>query len=36
MKVKIDGKTLSPWLYNRDNGYGAAEAVVESIRAESS
>ena len=28
MKVEIDGKTLSPNLYDRDNGPGAAERCV--------
>jgi hypothetical protein len=28
MKVEINGKTLDPRLYDRDNGHGAAEAAL--------
>ena len=31
MKIDISGNTLDPWLYDRDNGYGAAEEVVEGL-----
>jgi len=33
MKVRIDGKTLNPALYDRDNGNGAARRIVENLRA---
>ena len=33
MKVDISGDTLDPWGYDRDNGAGAAEAVVATLRA---
>lgn len=33
MKVDIGGPTLDPWLYDRDNGAGAAAAVVDMLRA---
>ena len=32
MKVVINGSTLDPWGYDRDNGEGAAKAVVDKIR----
>jgi hypothetical protein len=32
MKVEINGKTLDPWLYDRDNGEGAAQRVVDELR----
>jgi len=32
MKVKIAGDELEPWLYDRDNGQGAAAAAIDSIR----
>ena len=31
MKVEINGETLSPWLYDRDIGQGAAQKVVDSL-----
>jgi hypothetical protein len=33
MKVEIGGDTLDTRLYNRDNGDGAAEAIVAALRA---
>jgi hypothetical protein len=35
MKVEINGKTLAPRLYDRDNGHGAALRAVNEIRARS-
>lgn len=32
MKVELSGDELNTWAYNRDNGPGAAEAVVTSLR----
>ncbi len=32
MKVEINGQTLDPWGYDRDNGQGAAQSVVDRIR----
>lgn len=32
MKVEINGKILSPCLYDRDLGQGAAQGVVDSFR----
>ena len=32
MKVNIEGDEMSTAGYNRDNGLGAAEAVIQSIR----
>lgn len=34
LKVDLGGDTLNPWLYDRDNGSGAAARVVEQLRAE--
>lgn len=31
MKVNISGETLDPYLYDRDNGPGAAQRVVDSL-----
>lgn len=28
MKVNLSGNALDPWLYDRDNGQGAAEAAL--------
>lgn len=33
MKVELAGDTLDTYLYNRDNGAGAAEAIVAALRA---
>ncbi len=33
MKVDLDGETLDPYLYDRDNGEGAAFMVIQSLRA---
>lgn len=33
IKVKIEGDQLNPRLYDRDNGEGAAQHAIESIRA---
>jgi len=35
LKVDISGDTLFTALYNRDVGYGAAEAIVNKLRLES-
>ena len=32
MKVNLSGDELDPWSYNRDNGPGAAEAVIAMLR----
>ena len=32
MKVDIGGDTFDPYLYDRDNGRGAAAAVIASLR----
>jgi hypothetical protein len=32
MKVRIDGDELSTRLYDRDNGFGAAEAAIAPLR----
>lgn len=32
MKVKIGGDTLNPWLYDRDNGCGAAARAIAPLR----
>jgi len=34
MKVEINGEVLVPRLYDRDLGQGAAQAVVDSVRAQ--
>lgn len=34
LKVDIGGDSLEEWLYDRDNGEGAAAAVIEKLRAE--
>ncbi len=31
MKIRLDGDELNTFLYNRDNGYQAAEAVLERL-----
>lgn len=31
MKIDLRGDDLDTWLYNRDNGQGAAEAVIEAL-----
>ena len=31
MKIRLDSNDLETWLYNRDNGDGAAERVIERI-----
>ena len=33
MKVDLSGDVLDEWLYDRDNGQGAAEAAISSLRA---
>ncbi len=33
MKVNLEGEELDPWGYDRDNGQGAAERVINSLRA---
>lgn len=32
MKVGLAGDSFSPWLYDRDNGQGAAAEVVDKLR----
>jgi len=32
MKVELRGDTLDPWLYDRDNGEGAAAKAIENIQ----
>lgn len=32
MKVDLSGDELDPWLYDRDNGQGAAQRVIDSMR----
>lgn len=32
MKVDLSGDTLDPWLYDRDNGAGAAERIINGLR----
>jgi len=32
MKVELSGDDFDPWLYDRDNGEGAAERAIASIR----
>lgn len=34
IKVNLSGDSFDPWLYDRDNGYGAAERAIASVRAE--
>ncbi|MBA7541333.1 hypothetical protein ES705_33644 [subsurface metagenome] len=31
MKVNLSGDTFDPWLYDRDNGQGAAEEAIATI-----
>ena len=31
MKVTIEGPTLNPWLYDRDNGQGAAARAIANV-----
>ena len=33
MKVELGGDTLDPWLYDRDNGQGAAARALEPLMA---
>lgn len=32
MKVDLSGNELDPWLYDRDNGHGAAERIINALR----
>ena len=32
MKVNLSGDELDPWLYDRDNGTGAAERAIAALR----
>ena len=32
MKVDINGDEFDPWLFDRDNGEGAAEKAIEKLR----
>jgi hypothetical protein len=34
MKVDLEGDELRPWAYDRDNGSGAAERAIATLRAE--
>ena len=31
MKVDLSGDTFDPWLYDRDNGQGAAQSVIDAL-----
>jgi len=33
MKVDVRGDSFDPWLYDRDNGSGAAVRVIDEVRA---
>ena len=33
MKISLDGDTLNPWGYDRDNGAGRAARVVQAVKA---
>lgn len=32
MKIEITGDEIDTWLYNRDNGQGAAEKIINSLK----
>ena len=32
MKIDLRGDELETWLYDRDNGQGAAEAIIDALR----
>lgn len=32
MKVNLEGDSFDPWLYDRDNGTGAAQEVIDELR----
>ena len=32
MKVDLSGDSFNPWLYDRDNGEGAAKRIVDTLR----
>ena len=32
MKIKLVGDEIDPWLYDRDNGQGAAAKAIDAIR----
>ena len=32
LKVDLTGDGFNPWLYDRDNGVGAAKAVIDALR----
>lgn len=32
MKISLAGDEVDTWLYNRDNGEGAAEAAIDKVR----
>jgi len=32
MKVDLSGNEFNPWLYDRDNGQGAAERIINTLR----
>lgn len=34
LKVNLAGDSFDPWLYDRDNGTGAAERAIASVRQE--
>jgi len=33
LKVELGGDTLETWLYDRDNGQGAAQRVIDGLKA---
>jgi hypothetical protein len=35
MKIDLSGDEVATWLYNRDNGEGRAEAIVDKLRLKS-
>ncbi len=32
VKINLSGNSFDPWLYNRDNGDGAAERIIEGLK----
>lgn len=33
MKIDLSGSELNPWLYDRDNGQGAAATIIDALKA---
>ena len=33
LKIRLEGDSFDPWLYDRDNGKGAAARIIEAVRA---